>query len=292
MDWRSIPSLSSLRAFCAVASSNSLSAAGRELNVTHAAVSQQVRGLEKHLGVALIQREGRGVVLTPEGTVLFEGLKSGFESIQEAVHKVSGADDARPINITTTPSFAVGWLMPRISDFRAKHPDIDLMINPSPYVVPFEPGGVDLAIRYGAGNWPGLEAEMLVHSNYVVVGATCLVGDQETFAPEDLIRFPWLQEFGTNEIALWLERQGVVAPSRLNISHLPGYMILDGVKKGHGITAMAKTFIQSEIEDGVIRVLFEDLRQSTNGYHIVTRPGVQRPAMKAFVKWLRSLKDS
>lgn len=285
-----MPSLNSLRAFAAVAETQSLSGAGRELNVTHAAVSQQIRNLEGHLGVQLIRREGRGIVLTGEGEQLYQAVHSGFEIISTTLDELSGEEENRPLSITTTPTFAVGWLMPRISDFRAKHPDIDLVVNPSPDLVPLEPGGVDLAIRYGNGSWPGLEADLLVPSNYVIVGASCLVGMQASFDPEELLQFPWLQEFGTNEIALWLERQGVVPCSKLNVSHLPGYMILDGVRRGAGITAMAKVFVQSEIEAGNVRVLFEDLREGGTGYHLVTRPGVHRPPLKAFLSWARSMR--
>jgi len=291
MDWRALPSLNSLRAFAAVAETKSLSKAGRQLNVTHAAVSQQVRALEAHFGCTLVVREGRGVALTPEGEQRFQGVQSGFEKILATVELLLGANAERPLNVSTTPTFAVSWLMPRISDFRNKYPDVELSINPTAEVVSIEPGGVDLAIRYGAGNWPGLQSEMLVVSNYVVVGATCLVGDAPDFKPEDLLQFPWLQELGTNELAIWLKEQGVVPNKKLNISNLPGYMILDGVRRGYGITAMSKIFVQSEIEAGTLRVLFEDIRSEGSGYHIVSRPGIQREPAKAFIRWLRSMRD-
>ncbi|TYC63233.1 LysR family transcriptional regulator [Rhodobacterales bacterium] len=290
MDWRAMPSLHSLRAFAAVAETKNLSAAGRQLNVTHAAVSQQVRALEAHFGCALIAREGRGVALTPEGEQLNRGVQSGFETILETVEHMMGSNAERPLNVSTTPTFAVSWLMPRISDFRCKHPEIQLSINPTAEVVDMEPGGVDLCIRYGPGQWSGLETELLVASNYVVVGARCLVGDAPDFKPEDLLQFPWLQELGTNELAIWLNGQGVVPDKKLNVTHLPGYLILDGLRRGYGITAMSRVFLQSEIEAGTLRVLFEDLK--SEGYHIVTRPGIQRQPARDFIRWLRSMRDA
>ncbi|MEP3429564.1 MAG: LysR substrate-binding domain-containing protein [Roseibium sp.] len=290
MDWRSIPSLNSLRSFAAVAETKSLSAAGRELNVTHAAVSQQVRALEKHLGLQLISRQGRGVVLTDEGEQLFDGLSKGFQEIGDTIDALVQNETARPLNITMTPSFAVSWLMPRINDFRLKHPDIELVLNPTAEVTELKPGGVDLAIRFGSGNWPGLDAEHFICTNFVVVGASCLVGNCKIDEPEDLLKFPWLQELGTNELAIWLERQGVVPKNKLNVTHLPGYMVLEGLRRGDGISATAKTFIEPDIESGSMQVLFEEGVYPGTGYHLVTRPGVHRPPLKAFIRWLRSIK--
>jgi LysR family glycine cleavage system transcriptional activator len=290
MDWRSMPSLNSLRAFAAVAEAKSLSAAGRELNVTHAAISQQVRALEGVLGLQLVVREGRGVALTPEGERLFEGLSEGFETIRETVDELLQDDVGRPLNITMTPSFAISWLMPRINDFRLKHPDIELMLNPSAEVVELRPGGVDLAIRFGKGQWPGLESELFLETNFAIVGASCLVGERSIKQPEDLLDFPWLQEYGTNELTVWLERQGVVPKGKLNITHLPGYMVLEGVRRGDGISATAKTFLEADIAAGSMKVLFEEGVYPGTGYHLVTRPGVKRPPLKAFLSWMRSMR--
>lgn len=290
MDWRSLPSLGSLRTFTAVAETKSLTAAGRELNVTHAAVSQQVKGLEQFLGLKLIVREGRGIALTPEGRQLYQGLSEGFATILETVGELLREDLSRPLNITTTPSFAISWLMPRISDFRHKHPDIELMINPTADVVELRPGGVDLAVRFGKGNWPGLEAEIFIPTNFAIVGANCLIKDTKIEQPEDILQFPWLQEYGTNELTVWIESQGVVPKGKLNITHLPGYMVLEGLRRGEGISATAKTFVEADIETGSLKVLFEEGVSPGTGYHLVTRPGVKRPPLKAFLSWLRAMR--
>ncbi len=291
MDWRTLPSLNSLRSFVAVAESRSLSAAGRDLNVTHAAVSQQVKSLENHLGLQLVTREGRGVALTPEGAQLYEGLKSGFDTIRDTVDALLHDDQSRPLNITMTPSFAISWLMPRISDFRQKHPDVELMLNPTAEVVELNPGGVDLAVRFGSGDWQGLEAELFLNTNFAVVGASCLIGDRTVEKPEDLLQFPWLQEYGTNELNIWMERQGVVPKGKLNITHLPGYMVLEGLRRGDGISATAKVFIEPDVDSGNLRILFEEGVYPGTGYHLVTRPGVKRPPLKAFMAWLRSMRE-
>lgn len=290
MDWRALPSLNSLRAFAVVAETKNLSAAGRELNVTHAAISQQIRGLETFLGLQLVVREGRGVALTPEGDRLFEGLSSGFDIIRDTVDELLQEDVARPLNITMTPSFAISWLMPRINDFRLKHPEIELMLNPTAEVVELRPGGVDLAIRFGSGDWPGFDSELFLTTNFAVVAASCLIGDRNIEKPEDLLEFPWLSEYGTNELAIWMERQGVVPKGKLNITHLPGYMVLEGVRRGEGISATAKTFIEADVAAGSMKVLFEEGVNPGTGYHLVTRPGIKRPPLKAFLSWMRSMR--
>ena len=139
MDWRSLPSLSALRAFAAVAETESLTRAGEALNVSHAAVSQQVRALEAHLGTPLMVREGRGIALTPAGRELARTLEDAFAAIGRAVAALTEAETARPLQVSTTPVFASSWLMPRIADFRHRHPEVELMLNPTAEVVALAP---------------------------------------------------------------------------------------------------------------------------------------------------------
>jgi LysR family transcriptional regulator, glycine cleavage system transcriptional activator len=286
MDWRAMPSLTALRAFAALAATGSFTAAGAALNVSHAAVSQQVRALEDRLGVTLVRRDGRRVALTADGARLAATLDGAFLSIRRAVAELTGADAARPLQVTTTPSFAVSWLMPRISDFRHRHPEIELMLNPTVEIIELAPGGVDVAIRFGEGTWTGLRSELLFETSFVVVGARSLIGDRDITAPEQLLDLPWLQELGTNEISNWLRGRGVLSPKTENVTHLPGYMVLEGMRAGEGITSTARVFVERDVAEGRLVVLFEDLHPTT-GYYIVTRPGVMRPPLKAFVAWLR-----
>ena len=131
MNWRSLPSLGALRAFAALAEGGSFAAAGTALNVSHAAVSQRVRALEDKLGVALVRREGRRAVPTREGERLAAALEAAFADIRRAVDELTGADATRALQISTTPAFAMRWLMPRLSEFRHEHPEVELMLNPT-----------------------------------------------------------------------------------------------------------------------------------------------------------------
>ena len=118
MNWAHIPSLNSLRAFSALAGTNSYSRAALQLHVTHAAVRQQVKALEEHLGISLAFRQGRRVKLTAEGVALARHLDDAFSAIRRGVEALKVADASRPVQITTSPAFAVEWLMPRIAEFQ------------------------------------------------------------------------------------------------------------------------------------------------------------------------------
>lgn len=285
MKWRDLPPLASLRAFGAFAETGTLQSAGDALGVSHAAISQQIRTLEDRLGLALVDRSGRALRLTEDGARLADALLHGFGAIADTVAALTGADAARPVHVSTTPTFAASWLMPRLSRFRALHPGIDLRIDPSPALVRLEPGGIDVALRYGDGDWPGLETEMLLQSPMVVVAAPILLEGRRIAQPSDLAALPWLEELGTTESTNWLRRKGVadgIVGSRIQV---PGNLLLDGVRDGQGVTVTVRAFVARDLEAGRLLELFGE--NDSNGYHIVTRPGVLRRPARDFVTWLR-----
>ncbi|MGC1498230.1 MAG: LysR family transcriptional regulator [Sulfitobacter sp.] len=286
MDWRDLPPLTALRSFAAFAETGSVVAAGDALGVSHAAISQQLRNLETELDVSLLNRDGRAMTLTPEGEQLANTLHAGFGDMIDTIRLITGGRDDRPLHISTTPTFASSWLMPRLPKFRALHRDVDIMLNPTPAVVDLSPNGIDLAIRYGGGHWPGLDAEMLLNSPMVVVGAPSLVGQGALPKLENLTDFPWLEEFGTSEASRWLVQRGVQRRIAHGVTQVPGNLLLDGARDGQGIAVVVQAFVKSDIAAGRLREIEVDNR-SQLGYHIVTRPGVMRPILKDFVRWIR-----
>lgn len=289
MNWTDFPSLNSLRAFAAVAETESYSRAGASLNISHAAVSQQVKALEARLGVTLVIRQGRGIKLTDEGAALACYLARGLAAIREGVESLTGVTAIRPVQVTMSPAFAVSWLMPRIMEFQHQHPGLTLMLNPTAEVIEPTPGGIDLAIRFGDGDWPGMEVTPLLLPDMVVVGARALIGSRELTDMATLVGMPWLQELGTNEVAEWMERQAIAPKTPLAITHMPGNLIMDAVRRGDGITYTARCFVDKEIRAGQLVVVSSE--NNTGGYYILTRPGVLRPPVRAFVKWLKQQTD-
>ncbi|MHA6264603.1 LysR family transcriptional regulator [Arenibacterium sp. CAU 1754] len=285
MMWRDMPPLAALRAFSAFVEAGNVVQAGEALNVSHAAISQQLRALEEHMGVTLLDRSGRALRLTDAGAQLAQALQVGFGAISSVVNELTGADAARAVHISSTPSFAANWLMPRLSDFRAAHPAVNLMLDPSPILVDLKPGGFDIALRYGSGDWTGLDAEMLVQSPLVVIAAPALLKGRKTTQLADLSELPWLEELGTTEGSNWLRskgfEQGIIGPT----VQVPGNLVLDGVRNGQGVAVTVRTFVEADIEVGRVVALHEE--PGDKGYHIVTRPGVLRPAARTFQAWLR-----
>lgn len=284
-DWLSLPPLTALRAFSALAETGATVAAGARLNVSHAAISQQIKRLETHLGVALVDRSGRQLALTGEGRQLADALSLGFGAIARAVEALTGADADRPLQVSTTPGFAAQWLMPCLSVFREANPQIDIMIDATPNVVTLESGGIDIALRYGAGHWPGLEAELLFCSPLVAVAAPKLVEGLQITSPADLVRLPWLQESGTTESSDWLRRRGVTEARAAGLLQVPVNLLLDGLRNGQGVALTVREWVKQDIAAGRLVLLFEDPDES--GYYIVTRPGVLRAPAKAFARWLK-----
>lgn len=289
MEWKNFPALSQLRAFSAFAGASSLEQAGAKIGVTHAAISQQIRALETHLGLALVERGGRKLTLTTDGQRLAEALEAGFGQMASTIAALTGADQNAPLRITTTPTFASGWLMPRLSDFRAKHPGIDLAIDPASENR--EIGReADIGLRYGNGHWPGLESRLVLRSSIAVVAAPSLVPADSPVDLRYLAGLPWLQELGTSEVTAFLEAQGLARREGAAILSLPGNLMMDAARDGQGVAVIARAFVERDIAAGRLRLMMED--EEREGYFLVHRPGPLRPAQKAFAQWVLRQADA
>ncbi len=285
IDWSRLPPLSALRAFCAFVQTGSVIDAGITLNVSHAAISQQLRNLETHLGSPLFDRSSRALELTVEGRALARALEDGFGRISAGVEALSSTDAQRPLNVGCTPTFAAAWLMPRLGRFQADYPGIDMILSPSPLLSDPSPGVIDVAIRYGTGGWTGLDSEPLLLSPVVVVGSPELFKGNLPKEPRDLIAYPWLEELGTTETTSWLAAQGLANERVLSRTQVPGNLMIDGARRGDGIAVTTRIAVAEDLEAGRLICVFEERRDA--GYHLVTKPAVQRPPLKAFLRWIR-----
>ena len=269
-----------------VAETLSFSRAAASLNVTHAAVSQQVKSLEDRLGLVLLERKGKTIALTAEGESLARDLARGFSAIHDGVKALRHAGRERAVQVTMPPAFATGYLMPRIAEFQQHHPEITLMLNPTAEVMELAPGGIDVAIRYCDGVVPGMEVMPLLFADMVVVGARDLVRGKKFNDLAELCELPWLQELDSNDTNEWLARQKIVPNKPMHVTYMPGSLIMDAVRRGHGLTYTARCFVEKDIEAGLLVELY--LEPGLGGYHLVTRPGALRPSVLAFVNWLNS----
>lgn len=284
-----LPSLTALRAFEAAARAGGFSAAARELNVTHAAVAQQVRALEAHLGLPLLYREGRGLKLTDEGARLAPALGQGFATIAEAIDALAEADRARPLRISVTHSFAAQWLMPRLGGFWAKHPEIAVSLHPDNRVVDLAAERMDLAIRCGHGGWKGVEAEVLTPTHFTVVGAPALLGPVGSLTAEEMARFPWVIESGWPEQLAWLRSLGI-DPETIETHEVPTEdLALSAARQGYGLHVELSTLLDDEIASGRLRAVYTSRPDDGMSYWLVTRPGPKKPALKTLLRWLKSV---
>ena len=286
MDLMKLPPLNSLRAFATVAEAGGYTFAAERLNVTQAAVSQQVKVLEKHLGVSLVTRLGRGIELTGPGARLARELGTGFEIINRGVERLSEDAQARPVQVTMSPAFAVEWLLPRMAEFQRENPNITLMLNPTSKVVELKPGGVDVAIRYCDRRRSRSDVEPVLVTDMIIIGAPSLIGERELSDPAKLADLPWLQELGTNEAAEWFTFHGIVPDGALTVNHMPGNLIMAAVRRGDGITYTARAFFKDDLEAGTVKELFCEPQFGV--YYVQTLDGFVRPEVKIFTKWLMS----
>ncbi len=287
MDWKKIPSLLALRAFEAAARHRSFTIAATELNVTQAAIAQHVRALERQLGEVLVIRDGRGIDITPAGRELAEKLFNGFTLIAEAIDDLTHQTEKRPLTIATTPGFATHWLIPRMGEFWTKHPEIQVSITPGLDTVDLRKDGFDLAIRYGTGNWPGLDSELLTDGQFWVVGQPELLAGREDTCLSDTLELPWLFDKAMLERRALVESEGIDLDT-VNVKLLAtNTLVISAAKAGLGIAIQSKALVENDVARGELLKICQ-LNHAEYGYYLASIPERDRPAIRKFKTWLRN----
>jgi LysR family glycine cleavage system transcriptional activator len=284
-----LPPLTALRAFEAAARHLNFSRAAEELHVTHGAISHQMKALEAHLGVALFRRQGRQMALTDAGMLLHEHVRDALQRLKRGVAalRATTRGGAEVLTVTTTPAFAARWLVPRLADFQARHPAIEVNLRATAALSDFERDAVDLAVRYGPGAWSGLEAAKLLDEEiFPVCSPTFRGGALPTRAAEladvTLLRDPrqpwrdWFLSVGLD----WPE------PARGPVYDDAG-MLLQAAGAGLGIALARGALAHAELAAGTLVRLFADSARSSFAYYIVHPPGAREaPKVAAFCAWL------
>lgn len=281
-----LPSLAALRAFEAAARHGSYSAAARDLNVTHAAVAQHVRTLETHFGTRLMERAGKGMALTADGLSLARALEEGFGVIATACRDLMDRGRDRPLRIALTPSFAAVWLMPRLGKFWERHPDIALELLPSAQPVDLRAEGIDLAIRYGRGPWPGTVGETLMSAAHVAVGDAKKYAGRAGGCLADFSGETWLFDMVRNEERIWAQANGIDLDSERIRLFDTADQAREAAKAGIGVAILPQPIVRSELESGRLVLLCQG-DETALAYHLLTRPGTVNPSRDLFARWLR-----
>ena len=292
---RSLPPLNGLRAFEAAARHMSFTDAAAELSVTQAAISHQVRGLEQRLGLKLFVRRNRSLLLSEAGQAYLPSVRAAFDQLNEATEKLLQKDKGGNLTVTTTSSFAVKWLVPRLGGFQRSHPEIDVRISTGTSLVDFSREDVDIGIRYGRGQWPNLTAERLVSEDVMPVCAPSLVkGPNGLGKPADLKRFTLLH-IGAfpDDWQVWLTAAGVkgVDASR-GVSFDFALAAYQAAMDGLGVALGRNPLVEPDLKAGRLVVPFEFKRSSDFAYYLVYPPeAIRRRKIKAFRDWIVSLSD-
>ena len=286
---RRLPPLNTLRAFEAAARHANFVRAADELSITPAAVSQQVRHLEDHLGVRLFGRRARGVELTAAGANYARTVGALLDQLALATEHVRRADRAGQLTIATTPSFAAGWLMPRLIGFLELHPELDVRLSTSNALTDIAQQGIDVAVRYGAGRWPGLKAELLTTTElFPVCSPSFRLGSKPLREPGDL-RPRSLLRLMSDDWPKWLAaagRDGVKAegPQYSDVS-----LLTQAAAAGQGVALGQSIVVADDLQSGRLIEPFKLRVPSDSAYYLVGQPeSLERPAVRAFERWLRT----
>lgn len=291
-----LPSLNALRAFEAASRLGSFIRAAEELNVTPAAISQQVRGLEADLGFDLFHRVGRRLELTDVGRAYAPGLVDGFARIQAATAAArAGARPRSSLRVSMLTSFAFGWLNPRLPDFRQRHPDIDILVDASPRNADIRRGEADMALRYGAGLFePGLLADLFLEEDvFPVCSPALLNGPKPLRHLRDIVHHTLIHDLlvGSDErFSLWpgwFALAGIPDPPGPGPSYTDTILINQAAIQGQGIAIGRSALVDEALTQGLLVRPFDVVRPADYSYWCLMTPetAATRPA-QVFRDWL------
>lgn len=282
-----LPPLTTLPVLEAAARLQSFSAAATELNVTHGAVSHQIRSLENHLGVALFVRVSRRVELTAEGAMLAEAVRAALAKVSEAVEALSPAERERKLKISVLPSFASRWLMVRLGRFLQANPQYEILVEASPRLANLTTDGVDVAIRFGTPPWPGLHHENLANDTYFPVCSPKFRRGKLPSKPAQLTGLPLFRS-DVDNWEIWFEANGVdIKPSYIGIDYNDATLSLQRAIAGEGIALTRRSLVGDDIANGNLVKLFNLDAPSPASYNLVCLPQhATSPKFRAFRDWL------
>ena len=287
---RRLPPLTWLRSFEAAARHVSFALAAEELGVTSSAVSQQVRLLEQHLGRLLFHRLPRGLQLAEAGQSYLPLLNGIFERLSRGTDEIFGERSEKRVAIRSTVAFATYWLAPRLARFHSVHPDLELRLTSSIWSAEFPDPGIDLEVRFGSGDWPGLTVERLTW-DYVLPVCNPDIA-RELTRPTDLARHPLLHTIGFREgWAQWLKAAGVErkVDARRGLECDTAVIALELAVLGEGIALARSCFVERLLATGGLIAPFTLKLPAEEAFYLAA-PAAQTDteATVVFRSWLRS----
>ncbi|MBS9424950.1 transcriptional regulator GcvA [Photorhabdus noenieputensis] len=285
-----LPPLNALRVFDAAARHLSFTKAAEELFVTQAAVSHQMKSLEDFLGLKLFRRRNRSLLLTEEGQSYYLDIKEIFTAINEATRKLQARSAKGALTVSLSPSFAIQWLVPRLSSFNLAYPGIDVRIQAVDREEDKLADDVDVAIFYGRGNWPGLRTDRL-YAEYLlpVCSPSLLTGENPLKTPADLARHTLLHDSSRRDWQAYVRQLDM--QQQINVQQGPIFshsaMVIQAAVHGQGIALANNVMARTEIDAGRLVCPFNDVLVSKNAFYLVCHDSqAELGKIAAFRQWV------
>lgn len=286
---RRLQQLTALRAFEAAARHLSFARAAEELHVTPGAISQQIKQLEDYLGITLFLR-GRQLRLSDSAAAALPLFSEAFDQLERAVTRLRADLDNGPLVVSLPPVFASRWMIMRLEDFQARHPDIELRLHASRRLVDFAVDEVDVAIRFGSGPFTGLHVDRLTTEAVVPVASPALAA--QITEPAELLNHALLHDEAKDwdttfpDWDTWLSSLGVSGKPR--IRHFSDTnLVIEAAMAGLGVALVWHSLVAADLQAGKLQRLFDNTLPYSHGYHLVMPPNrLQVPKIAAFRAWM------
>jgi LysR family transcriptional regulator, glycine cleavage system transcriptional activator len=284
-----LPPLNALKVFEAAARHESFTRAAEELSVTQGAVSHQVKALEAELGIKLFNRERQRLVITEAGREYLNVVRDALDRIALGTERLLQRQNTGVLTVSTSPDFAAKWLVHRLGHFAEAHPEIDLRVSATLHHVDFAREEVDLAVRHGDGNWPGLDTVRLSSEQlFAVCSPKLLTGRRRLIKPSDILKYPLIHMDSRADWAKWLQAAGL---EDAEVIHGPvlnrASMVIDAAINGQGIALARTTLSAWDLINGrLVRPFAETLRLSKTYWIICPKATAVLPKIVTFRDWL------
>ncbi|SEF74733.1 LysR substrate-binding domain-containing protein [Vibrio hangzhouensis] len=284
-----LPPLQGLYYFYQAAKQGSFKSAANLLFVSAAAVSQQIRQLEEHLGCELFYRQHRRVELTPEGRALYKELSQGFEHISRGVQSINNDANPNRLSISTLPSFAQHWLVPRIQSFRDQHPEIALLLEPNNKLVRFKDEAVDICIRYGEGQYEDVKSELLMEDIIYPVCHPLYQQQHGIYSVHDLHKADLIEDTWPDmDWSIWLKHVGAPIGNR-TLQYNGSHFVVEGALSVQGVGLIKHSLAYRYIKEGtLVRIGNYALKPQFAYYLCAPSHYFSRPKIQTFSTWLKS----
>ncbi len=284
-----LPPLNSLRLFEAAGRHLSFKQAAAELHVTPSAVSHGIKSLEDWLGVALFARDHRSIALTAAGEAYLPRVQAALEQVARATEAVPGRRPSGRLSISVAPSFGVRWLVPQLPRFNVRHPEIEVSLDTTQRQIEFPRDGIDLAIRMGRGDWPGVTANCLIAEELVPLCAPALA--QSITSPAKLAGQTLLHVVNvTEDWEAWAQLAGL-AEADIDFTAGPRFdnidMALKAAAGGLGVALGRRPLADADLAAGRLAMVLGPPRRAATGYWLLAAPeSLRRPEVTAFRDWI------